>query len=253
MLILRNVLLAVLMLVTLAITVPILAVSGLFSRHLAYQIGACWGHISIFFMRVVGGIDYRVTGLENLPEQPSIVCVKHQSMLEMFFILAVFGKQSWVLKKELLNVPLFGWCLRVINPIAINRKSGKRAIEQMEAQGAEKLRDGYHIVIYPEGTRVPPTQKKPYKAGAVLLAQALSQPLIPVAHNAGLFWHRKRFIIYTGTIDIQVGAPISVANRSVDDALTELQDIIETNTDKLVQNSVVFPNYQQTFLNKPQK
>ena len=173
-----------------------------------YRITSGWAHLMLFLLTAVCGIRYRVIGKENILPTPSIILSKHQSAWETIAFQQIFPPQVWVLKKELLLVPFFGWGLAMTNPIAINRSSRKAALKQIVEQGKDRLRQGFCIVIFPEGTRIAPGKKGKYGIGGAWLATHTGAPVIPVAHNAGRFWGRNAFIKRPGTITVSIGAPI---------------------------------------------
>ena len=115
----------------------------------------------LFLLRNLCGIRYQIIGAENIPETPSIVLSKHQSAWETLAFQKIFPPQVWVLKKELLRIPFFGWGLAMTSPIAIDRSAKKKALEQIVEQGKDRLKQGFWIVIFPEGTRIPPGQRVP--------------------------------------------------------------------------------------------
>jgi 1-acyl-sn-glycerol-3-phosphate acyltransferase len=144
-----------------------------------------------------------------------IVLSKHQSTWETIALRALLPpEQTWVLKRELLFVPFFGWALAPLQPIAIKRKAGRRAMRQLLEEGTQWLRRGQWIVIFPEGTRVAPGQRKKYGQGGAMLARKAGCPVIPVAHNAGVFWPRRSVNKYSGTIELVFGQPIEPGDRS---------------------------------------
>jgi 1-acyl-sn-glycerol-3-phosphate acyltransferase len=180
-------------------------------RQTRWRIIAGWSHCVIGLARILLGLQYRVEGLENLLDQPSIILSKHQSAWETLAFQLIFPPHVHVLKKELLWIPFFGWGLALMSPIAIDRGRGVRALRQMAAQGAARLTQGFSIVVFPEGTRVPPGTAGTYQIGGAWLAVRTSAAVIPVAHNAGLYWRRNAFTKRPGTIRVVIGKPISSA------------------------------------------
>lgn len=178
------------------------------SPHDRYRVTSSWTFIMLFLLRHLCGIRYQILGAENIPKTPSIVLSKHQSAWETLAFQKIFPPQVWVLKKELLLIPFFGWGLAMTSPIAIDRKSGKKALEQIVEQGRERLKQGFWIVIFPEGTRIPPGKRGKYRIGGAWLATHTNVPVVPVAHNAGEFWGRNSFIKKPGTITVSIGKPI---------------------------------------------
>lgn len=154
------------------------------------------------------GVNYQVTGSENVPDGAAIIFSKHQSTWETYALQLFFPAQTWVLKRELMWVPFFGWGLAVLKPIAIDRSSGRKAIKQVIEQGKKRLDDGIWVTIFPEGTRVAPGEYKKWGIGGAILAEHSGYPVVPVAHNAGEFWGRRKFLKKPGTIQVIIGPPI---------------------------------------------
>lgn len=198
-----------------------------------YRITSGWAHLMLFLLRVVCGIHYRVIGAEHIPQTPSIVLSKHQSAWETLAFQRIFPPQVWVLKKELLRVPFFGWGLAMTNPIAIDRSSGKAALKQIVEQGKDRLKQGFWIVIFPEGTRIAPGEKGKYRIGGAWLATHTAVPVIPVAHNAGEFWGKNAFIKLPGTITVSIGAPMDPAGMEPDDLNTSVETWIEAEMSRI--------------------
>ncbi len=167
-----------------------------------------FAHTVVFLLRVICGLTHRVEGKENLPDTPGVIFSKHQSAWETFAFQTIFPPQAWVLKRSLLWIPLFGWGLAATGPIAIDRTSARQALQQVVKQGIGVLQQGRWVVLFPEGTRIPPGQHGRYNASGALLASRADAPLVPVAHNAGDFWKRREFAKRPGTITVRIGAPI---------------------------------------------
>ena len=128
---------------------------------------------------------------------------KHQSAWETIALRGIIGgNQSWVLKRELMWIPFFGWAIAIMEPIAINRKAGRKAVVQVIRQGSDYLARGNKVILFPEGTRTAPGTKGRYKLGGALLAEATGRPVVPVCHNAGVFWRRRDIRKYPGMIDV---------------------------------------------------
>lgn len=186
-----------------------------------------WTHIMLAWLKLTCGLRFRVVGAENIPNTPSIVASKHQSGWETMALQQIFPAQVWVLKRELLMLPFFGWALATTSPIAIDRKRGLRASQQLVQQGRDRLECGFWIVVFPEGTRTQPGQRIKYKQGAAKMAIDLNVPLVPVAHNAGEFWPKNAFCKYPGEITVVVGAPVVPDGRSTADISREIEEWIE--------------------------
>lgn len=192
-----------------------------------YRVTSSWTLLMLHLLRVICGIRYRILGAENIPNTPSIVLSKHQSAWETLAFQKIFPPQVWVLKKELLRIPFFGWGLAMTNPIAIDRSSGKAALEQVVEQGRERLRQGFWVVIFPEGTRMKPGQKGKYKIGGAWLATHTNVPVVPVAHNAGEFWGKNSFIKRPGTITVSIGPPINPTGMDAGELNAQVEAWIE--------------------------
>lgn len=175
-----------------------------------------WARFNLWWLRITCGLTYRVQGHENIPSGNAIVFCKHQSAWETLALQQIFPPQVWLLKRELLWVPFFGWGLAMLEPIAIDRRAGRRAVDQLVRQGKERLGNGRWVVIFPEGTRVPPGQTGRYGIGGAVLASASGYPVVPVAHNAGEFWPRRGFIKRPGVITVAVGPPIESRGKDPD-------------------------------------
>jgi 1-acyl-sn-glycerol-3-phosphate acyltransferase len=192
-----------------------------------YRITSGWAHIMLFLLRLICGIRYRVIGIEHIPAAPSIILSKHQSAWETLAFQQIFPAQVWVLKKELLRVPFFGWGLALTSPIAIDRSSRKAALKQIVEQGKDRLKQGFWIVIFPEGTRIAPGKKGKYGIGGAWLATHTGALVVPVAHNAGEFWGRNSFLKLPGTIMVSIGEPIDPAGMEPGDLNTRVEAWIE--------------------------
>lgn len=198
-----------------------------------YRIITAWSHLVIGLAAVICGVRYRVIGRSNLPAGPCIVLSKHQSAWETLAYQVILPPQVWVLKRELLRVPFFGWGLAMMSPIAIDRGSATRALKQTLEQGKARLADGWWIVIFPEGTRTAPGQRGRYHLGGAWLACKTGTPVLPIAHNAGSIWGRNAFIKYPGTITVSIGPVIQPAGLEPDAVNRKAEDWIENEVIRL--------------------
>jgi 1-acyl-sn-glycerol-3-phosphate acyltransferase len=174
-----------------------------------------WSSVLLRALKTFCGLDHHVTGLEHLPTEPCILMCKHQSAWETIAVPSLLaGPQAWVLKKELMAVPFFGWALRRCRPIAIDRKAARSAMRQLLREGQEHLNEGYSILVFPEGTRVPVGTRAPFNIGGAMLAAKSGAPIVPLAHNAGVFWKRRALRKLPGRIELVVGPPIQSKGRS---------------------------------------
>jgi len=192
-----------------------------------YRVIRPWSRIMLAWLRLTCKLDFRVFGAENIPDQAAIVLSKHQSAWETLALQSIFPPQVWVLKRELLRLPFFGWALSLSSPIAIDRGTARLALKQLLDQGKERLAQGFWVVIFPEGTRIKPGSKGRYKVGGAWLAAHTGAPIVPVAHNAGEFWGRNAFLKHPGTITVSIGKPIDPAGRKADDLNSQVEAWIE--------------------------
>ena len=186
----------------------------IFPMPTRYRIIALWRSGFMALCHYVLGIRYRVLGRENMPAEPAVVMAKHQSAWETVGLQEVFPPLVFVLKKELLRVPFFGWGLAAMKMISIDRAAAKDALKQVFDQGRERLSAGYWVVIFPEGTRVAPGETARYKPGGAHLAVRSGAKIVPVAHNAGEFWRKDRFTITPGLITVSIGPPIDPTGKT---------------------------------------
>ncbi len=198
-----------------------------------YRIISGWALTMIWMLRVLCGIRMEVRGAENIPAQPCIVLCKHQSAWETMALQTVFPPQVWVLKRELLWLPFFGWGLAMTSPVAISRSNGREAIKQLLSQGKERLAQGFCVVIFPEGTRIPYGQRGKYKGGGAHLAVASAAQVVPVAHNAGKLWGKKSFLKFPGLITMSIGQPIDPQGLKAEEITQRVEEWIETEITKL--------------------
>lgn len=178
---------------------------------------------------VLCGLKVVAEGQENLPEAASVIMIKHSSALETYGHVPFFPRTTWVLKRELFWIPVFGWALKVIfRPIAINRKSAARAVKQVIRQGKEKLAEGVWVTVFPEGTRMAPGETRVYGISGAALAAEAGVMIVPVAHNAGDFWQRRELTKRPGTIRLCIGPPIDASAQPPKETNLIVQEWIET-------------------------
>jgi 1-acyl-sn-glycerol-3-phosphate acyltransferase len=182
-------------------------------RMARYRIISGWSRLVIILAKLILRIQWRVEGREHLPQRPAIILAKHQSAWETMAFQLIFPPQVHVLKRELLWIPFFGWGLALMSPIAIDRRRGLAALRAMSKKGAQRLGQGFWVVVFPEGTRVAPGERRAYQPGGAWLAAASGAPVVPVAHNAGLLWPRYAFLKYPGTVTVRIGPAIDPAGR----------------------------------------
>lgn len=186
-----------------------------------------WCSYNMWMVEKLCKIKYRIIGKENIPDHPVIVMSKHQSTWETLAYTQFFPIQVWVLKRELLWLPFFGWGLALLKPIAIDRRSGHRAIRSIVDQGIKTLKEGRWIVVFPEGTRVAPGKIGRYGIGGAVLAEQSGTDILPVAHNAGEYWARHSFVKIPGTVTVVIGEPIKTEGKSAEQIRDESKAWIE--------------------------
>jgi len=183
------------------------------------------------------GLKYEIKGLENIPDSACIILSKHQSTWDTLILRSILPpEQAWVLKKELLQIPFFGWGLSAVQAIGIDRNAGRKALKQIIRLGSEHLEKGHYVIIYPEGTRVAPGEHKKYGISGAYLAQKSQFPIIPVAHNAGVFWRRLGLKKYPGTIQVIIGPLIETKGLKSHEINRRVEEWIESTMETLPQS-----------------
>ena len=196
-------------------------------RMARYRLISAWSRLVIWLAWLLCGIRWKVEGRRHLPDEPAVILSQHQSAWETLAFQEIFPPQVHVLKRELLWIPFFGWGLALMSPIAINRSRGMAALREMARQGRERLAQGFWVVIFPEGTRVAPGERRDYQQGGAWLAAQCGVPVVPVAHNAGRLWPRNAFLKRAGTVTVRIGPPIPTAGRDAKDVNAETRAWIE--------------------------
>jgi 1-acyl-sn-glycerol-3-phosphate acyltransferase len=192
-----------------------------------YGVISWWCWFAIKWLELTCGLKGKVIGLENLPRNAAVVMSKHQSAWETMALQSLLPLTAWVVKRELLWIPFFGWGLWSLKPIALNRASKHEASRQLLEQGAARLKAGAWIVIFPEGTRVAAGRRGQYKVGGARLACGAGVPVVPVAVNSGEFWPRNGFLKHPGEITLSIGQPIETAGKTAAQVNREVEAWIE--------------------------
>ncbi len=204
----------------------------LFPPRIQRKVPDMWVKMVYLAEKYILGLDYKVIGAENLPPPPYLVAMKHQSAWETMKIYHLFGDPAVVLKKELMDLPLWGRYAHAVKMIPIDRSKGHRALSLMVESAKSVLTDKRPLVVFPQGTRVPVGKKAPYHRGIVKLYEALDIPVVPVALNAGLFWPRNSFWKKSGVITVEIMPPLA-PHRPGEEVFQELQEKIESASDRL--------------------
>jgi 1-acyl-sn-glycerol-3-phosphate acyltransferase len=199
-----------------------------------YAIPRTWGRLLTGLAGVICGLDYVIEGRENLPSRPFISLWKHSSAWETMAQMFVVPPASWLLKREVIWIPVVGWAVRMYRPIAINRSAGHSAVNQVVAQGRERLASGMGVIVYPEGTRVAPGQTRKYGISGALLACETGAPIVPIAHNSGYFWRRRGLLKKPGTIRVVIGPPIDPQGLTPREVNERAQKWIEATVAEIV-------------------
>ena len=222
-------------------TIPLFALLTLlcfpFPFRTRYAVATRWARLNLWSLARICKLRYEVIGREHIPTDTAIIFSKHQSTWETLALQEIFPPQVWVLKRELLWLPFFGWGLAMLGSIAIDRKAGRKAVEQLVVQGRQRLESGRWVVVFPEGTRIAPGQKGRYRIGGAVLAEQTGHCIIPVAHNAGEFWPRRGFIKRPGVIQVVIGPPIPSQGRTAADILKDAESWIESTMSRISQRA----------------
>ena len=197
-------------------------------QNIKYKYITTWSKIFIFLAKHICGLKYKVTGKNNIPKESAVVMSNHQSTWDAIAMQVILPQQCWVLKKELLYIPFFGWSLAMLSPIAIDRKK-RNSIKQLIKQGKEKLKQNIFIVIFPEGTRVDASKTKSFSRSGAALAVAANKPILPIAHNAGKFWPRGIWIKKPGVIKIKIGEIVNTKVENTSKITTNIEKWINDN------------------------
>jgi 1-acyl-sn-glycerol-3-phosphate acyltransferase len=202
-------------------------------RSFLHNLVKAWARVNFFLMRHVAGITCEIRGRENIPPGGLLVASKHQSVWDTFALFLVFDDPCYILKQELMWLPLFGWLASKQRMIAVNRGARSKAMKQMHTDGQRQLADGRQIVIFPEGTRRAPGAEPAYKFGVVFLYDEFDVPCVPVALNSGLFWPRRQFIRRPGNLVMEILPPIPPGEDKTI-FFNRLQNVIETASNRLL-------------------
>lgn len=222
-----------------ALTIPLAVIVGLMAkltpgqRRPGWAIAMFWDRAVLFLLRWVVGIRSKVSGAENIPAGGAIIGSKHQSDWDIFALLPHIDKPAFIAKKELLDIPLFGWAARWLHTIPVDRKKGKDALPAMMADAKTALDEGFRVIIYPEGTRRPPLAEPAYRSGIVRMYLALEVPVVPVALTSGLYWGRNSLVLWPGTARAKFLPPIP-PGLDADAFLARLIEAIETETGAMI-------------------
>ena len=194
----------------------------------AHKMAQIWVRILNWSLKHIIGLKYRLIGAENIPDRPSIICAKHQSGWETLALQEIFPPQVYVAKRELFKIPFFGWGLKLVKTIGIDRSNSREASKQLMEQGMARKNEGYWITIFPEGTRLPPGEKGRYKLGGARMAKMFEMDIVPVSLNSGEFWPKNAFLKHPGTITVVINPVIPHNSGTEAELMAECEKRIET-------------------------
>jgi len=201
-------------------------------RWVTIRVGVVWFTFILWAVRVICGISYEVRGCENLPATPCVVAAKHQSAWDTFAFLTFLDDSAYVIKRELIRIPVYGWLMNKAAMVPVDRTAGARALRTMVRTARARIAEGRNVVIFPEGTRTAPGEHRRYQPGVAALYAQLAVPVVPVALNSGLFWSRRAFIKRPGHIVVEILPPIP-PGLSRGDFMRRLESAIEEATARL--------------------
>ncbi len=202
-------------------------------RSVKFALVRAWSRIMTWLTKIIYGIDYAIEGQEHLQTGPAIFLSKHQSAWETMALLGILPKTCAILKKSLMYLPFFGWSLWLTDQIPIDRSQGMRSLKIIIREGQTRLKSGVSILVFPEGTRVPPYTHPRFQKSALALAKASGFPIIPIAHNAGLLWPRNSFLKKPGQVNVVIGAPYYSADKPLSEIEQDLYTWMKTQMERI--------------------
>ena len=206
-----------------------------FNRIKRNQLISAWARIMLWWLALTCNIRYEIKGAHNIPATPCVILAKHQSAWETLAFQLIFPPQAYVMKRELLWIPFFGWGLAMTSPIAIQRSAGREALKQLIRLGQQRLAQGLWVVVFPEGTRIAPGKKSKFHIGGAWLASGAKATALPVAHNAGLYWGKNSWLKKPGVITVSIGQPIDCAHLKPEAVNAQVEAWINNETATLHQ------------------
>ncbi|HMV70829.1 MAG TPA: lysophospholipid acyltransferase family protein [Pseudomonadales bacterium] len=207
--------------------VVILVVAPWLEYPQRFRLVTLWNRFSLRWCGLACGVRYRIEGLQNLPAHGCVIIANHQSSWETIFLATLFPRLCVLLKRELLRIPFFGWALKMLNPIAIDRGNPRAALRQLMEGGVQRLADDCSVLIFPEGTRVDAGEPLRFSRSAAQLAIQAGVEIVCVAHDAGKCWPARRFLKTPGVINVVVSAPLPSAGSDAGSLTRQAQDWIQ--------------------------
>lgn len=224
---LRSLLFTTLLFATTLLYAIVVLLLGWLPGHKLYGVARAWARTQMWTLEKLCGLTYTIEGWENIPAGVHVSMWKHSSAWETIAQAGIFPPQSWVLKRELMWIPVVGWAVRCLKPIAINRKAGAAAVGQVIEQGTQRLAEGLWVLIFPEGTRVAVGETRRYGVSGALLASRAGCKIVPVVHNAGYYWPRRGWVKKPGIVRVVIGPPVEAAGRDPRELNDEVRAWIE--------------------------
>ncbi len=173
-----------------------------------------WSRFVLLWLRITCGIHCKIEGLEHIPDQPCVVLARHESTWETIFLQSLFVPQTTVVKRSLLHIPFFGWPLRLLRPIAVDRNKPREALLTLGKEGARRLQQGIWVVLFPEGTRCPVGEIGRFGPGGAYLCQTTGAPCLVIGHNSGRHWPPHQLTKYPGEIRLKITPLIDTSGKT---------------------------------------
>jgi 1-acyl-sn-glycerol-3-phosphate acyltransferase len=204
-------------------------------------VSLAWISFALFWLKACCGVRFQLVGSVPGDESPSVILANHQSTFDALFLQRLAANTSTILKRELIRLPFFGWGLAALKPIPIDRGSPVAALKKVKKLGLERLKQGMHVLVFPEGTRCPPGSLGKFARGGADIAVTAGVPVVPIAHNAGTLWPKNSWAKHPGTIVLVIGEPIDTQNLSSNEVVGKTRDWIEKQVSLIADG-----HYQQT-------
>ncbi|MEE8351412.1 MAG: lysophospholipid acyltransferase family protein [Rhodospirillales bacterium] len=204
-----------------------------FPRRWEQRLVRLWTNLLGKFLKMIVGLDIEIRGLNNLPSGPAVIVSKHQSAWDTFVFYTLVNDPNYILKKELMDIPFWGWCAAKCGAIGVDRDGGGSALKKMVRNTEDRLSKGRQVIIFPEGTRAKPGSRLPYHPGIAAIYGHTKAPVVPVALNSGLFWGRDSFVKYPGVVTVEFLGPMPPGQKRRE-FMADLESRIEGASDVLM-------------------
>ena len=204
---------AIFYLTLIPVSISIIILYFFLSTKKLQAFGALWIRFVLKTLRLFCGVTWVVEGKENIPKSPCVIVSNHQGQWESLYLQTLFIPSTSIIKKELLYIPFFGWALRCMQPITLNRANKFSSFKKVINKGVLKLKNGFSVILFPEGTRISPNKGiQPFANSCCVLASKSGKPILPICHNSGKYWKNKKFIKTPGQVIVRIGPPITGEN-----------------------------------------